>query len=485
MIIMVPVRPEPSNNQTILYKKQALKIDDIHWRLFPSGTKAGIIAGIEVPIPAQSSARTMALTDAKIRSAKAREKPVKLTDGGGLYLEVRLSGSKLWRYRYRIARRENVYAVGEFCHAPPGESNAAQNNRKISGRFTLAEARQERDRCRGLVKLGIHPAHNRKAQRAVQLADNSNTFKAVALEWIGKKKSGWSHYYLRQVERFMEVDVFPYVGTLPIRSVTAAHVLEILLRVESRGAKTVALLIRQWASSIFQYAVATLRADVDPAAALKGAITRSRTEHRKPLTRADIPRFIKSLDSYGGYRTTVIALRLMLLTFVRTVELRTANWAEIDLDGAEWRIPAERMKMRELHIVPLSRQAVELLRELQTLTGGRAFLFPNYRRPTSWMTATTLNRALERMGFTGKDGIGFSAHGFRATASTMLNELGYRADVIERQLAHRERNKVRASYNQAEYLGERRAMMQAWANLIDEMAKEESKVIPGRFVQAG
>jgi len=194
---------------------------------------------------------------------------------------------------------------------------------------------------------------------------------------------------------------------------------------------------------------------------------------------------MKSLDSYGGYRTTVVALRLMLLTFVRTVELRAANWSEIDLDAAEWRIPAERMKMRELHIVPLSRQAIELLRELHTLTGGRAFLFPNYRRPTSCMTATTLNRALERMGFTGKDGIGFSAHGFRATASTMLNELGYRADVIERQLAHRERNKVRASYNQAEYLGERRAMMQTWANLIDEMAKEERKVIPGRFVQAG
>lgn len=427
----------------------------------------------------------MALTDAKIRGTKPRETPVKLTDGGGLYLEVRPSGSKLWRYRYRIVRRENVYAIGEFCQVSPGESDAARNKRKASGRFTLAEARHERDRCRGMVKLGMHPAHNRKAQRALQFADNSNTFEAVAREWIGKKKSGWSMYYLRQVERFMETDVFPYIGTFPIRSVTAAQLLKILQRVEARGAATVALLIRQLASSIFRYAVATLRADGDPAAALKGAITRQRTEHRKPLTRADIPRFMKSLDSYGGYRTTVVALRLMLLTFVRTVELRTANWAEIDLDGAEWRIPAERMKMRELHIVPLSRQSVELLRELHTLTGGRAFLFPNYRRHKNCMTATTLNRALERMGFTGKNGIGFSAHGFRATASTMLNELGYRADVIERQLAHRERNQVRASYNQAEYLGERRAMMQAWANLIDEMAKEGSKVIPSRFVQAG
>jgi integrase len=188
--------------------------------------------------------------------------------------------------------------------------------------------------------------------------------------------------------------------------------------------------------------------------------------------------FVKALDSYGGYRTTVIALRLMLLTFVRTVELRAAHWAEFDLDRAEWRIPAERMKMPEPHIVPLSRQAVALLTELQTHTGGRSFLFPNYRNPQTCRTATTLNRALERMGFNGKDSIGFSAHGFRATASTMLNELSFRSEVIERQLAHAERNKVRASYNQGEYMEERRAMMRQWANLTDEMAKSESKVTP-------
>jgi integrase len=427
----------------------------------------------------------VALTDAKIRSSNPSEKPVKLTDAGGLYLEVRPSGSKLWRYRYRIAGRENVYAVGEYCQAPSGESNAEAINRKASGRFTLAEARQERDRCKGLVKQGIHPAHNRQAQRAVQFAENANTFKAVALEWIEKKKPGWSPYYSQQVERYLEADVFPYIGALPIRSVTAAHLLEIVRRVEGRGAETVALLLRQWSSKIFRYAAATLRADSDPASALKGAITRPKAKHRKPLTRADISRFIKALDSYGGYRTTVIALRLILLTFVRTVELRAAHWAEIDFDRAEWRIPAERMKMREPHIVPLSRQVAELLRELHTLTGGRSFLFPNYRRPNSCMTATTLNRALERMGFSGRGSMGFSAHGFRATASTILNELGYRPDVIERQLAHSEQNRVRASYNQAKYLAERRAMMQEWADLTDEMAEEDSKIIPGRFAEAG
>ncbi|WP_153010623.1 site-specific integrase, partial [Pseudomonas sp. ADP] len=209
--------------------------------------------------------------------------------------------------------------------------------------------------------------------------------------------------------------------------------------------------------------------DSDPAAALKGAIHRPKVEHRKPLSREQIGDFAKALDEYGGYRTTVIALRLMLLTFVRTVELRKAEWSEFDLDRAEWRIPAERMKMREPHVVPLSKQAVELLRELHTHTGGRGMLFPNYRNPKECMTATTLNRALERMGFNGKDSIGFSAHGFRATASTILNEMGYRPDVIERQLAHAERNKVRASYNQAQYMEDRRNMMQEWADMVGEM----------------
>lgn len=408
----------------------------------------------------------MPLTDAKIRNTKPGEKPIKLTDGGGLYLEVRPTGAKLWRYRYRIAGKENVFAVGEYY------------NDKRGGHISLDGARTERDKARALVKQGMHPAHNRQAARLATHAENANTFEAVAREWIAKKKPGWTPYYLRQVERFLESDVFPYVGNLPIRNVTAAHLLEIVRRVEGRGAETVALLVRQWASAIFRYAVATLRADTDPAAALKGAIHRPKVKHHKPLSRDQIADFVKALNGYGGYRTTVIALRLMLLTFVRTVELRAAHWTEIDLDRAEWRVPAERMKMREAHIVPLSRQAVELLRELHTYTGGRGMLFPNYRNPKTCMTATTLNRALERMGFNGKDSIGFSAHGFRATASTILNEIGFRSDVIERQLAHAERNKVRASYNQAEYLEERRAMMQQWADLADELAKNEINVPP-------
>lgn len=426
----------------------------------------------------------MSLTDSRIRSTKPSVKPVKITDGSGLYLEVRPSGAKLWRYRYRIAGKENVFAGGEYVQAPKGETKEQIHARCNAGMLTLAEARVAREEWRALVKQGIHPAHNRQAARLATHTENGNTFEAVAREWISKKRSGWSAYYLRQVERFLEADMFPYIGNLPIRNVTAAHILEIVRRVEGRGAESVALLARQWTSAIFRYAVSTLRADADPAAALKGAIHRPKVKHHKPLSRDQIAEFLKALDSYGGYRTTVIALRLILLTFVRTVELRAALWAEIDLERAEWRIPAERMKMREPHLVPLSRQSVKLLRELHTYTGGRAFLFPNYRNPKTCMTPTTLNRALERMGFNGKGSIGFSAHGFRATASTILNELGYRSEVIERQLAHAERNKVRASYNQAEYLKDRRVMMQQWADLIDEMAKAESRVAPIKRVSA-
>jgi len=399
------------------------------------------------------------LTDAKIRNTKPGEKPIRLNDGGWLYLEIRPSGTKLWRFRYRIAGKENIFAIGGYPQVG------------------LADARSARDDARELVQQGIHPAHHRKAQDLVTVRENANTFEAVTREWITQKKPGWAASYLRQVERFMESDVFPHIGALPMRSVTAAHLLEIIKRVEGRGAETVALLVRQWCSAVFRYAVATLRADGDPAAALRGAITRPKVEHRKPLSRAQITAFLKALEGFSGFRTTTIALRLALMTFVRTVELRAADWLEIDFDRAEWRIPAERMKMREPHLVPLSTQALSLLRELHKLTGNQRWLFPNYRRPETCMTATTLNRALERMGLNGKESIGFSAHGFRATASTILNEAGYRADVIERQLAHKERNTVRASYNQAQYLAERRDMMQQWADLVDGLAEKKQPLI--------
>lgn len=399
------------------------------------------------------------LTDAKCRNAKPTDKPQRLGDGGGLFLEVRPNGSKLWRYRYEIAGRENMLALGDYPTV------------------SLADARKGRDTARELAKQGIHPAHARQADKARQIAANGDTFKAVALEWVDQIQArGRTAKYIAQIKRDLEVDVFPTIGALPCRSVTPAHLLAIIKRVEKRAPVTAGNL-RQWCGAIFRFAIATLRADTDPASALKGAIHRPKVEHHKPLSRNEIPKFLKALAAYQGNRATVIALRLLLLLWVRPSELRLARWDEFDLDGALWRIPAERMKMRELHVVPLPSQAVALLRELATITGGRDWLFPNTRNPQTYMTGTTTNRALEYLGYGGR----FSSHGFRSTASTILNEMGYRPDVIERQLAHKERNQVRASYNRAQYLPERRQMLMDWADMVDAW-ETGSNVIPGKFV---
>lgn len=397
------------------------------------------------------------LTDTKVRNAKPSEKPYKLQDGHGLYLDVRPSGAKIWRYRYWITPdKDGIYTIGEY----PGVS--------------LFDARREREWAREHVKQGTNPTHAKQLDRLRRMGEAANTYETISLEWLEQNRGHWSTTYLRQVEIFLRKDVFPKIGALPIRMVTAAHILGIIREVEARGAQSIAVLIRQWSGQIFRYAVATLRADSDPSAVLRGAIKREQVRHNPPLSKDEIPRFLTLVGIYGGYRGTVIALKLMLYTFVRTVELRKAEWTEVDFDAAEWRVPAERMKMKkqmkvgETHIVPLSRQALDLLTELKTLSGGRRFLFPNLRTPDTCMTATTINRALERMGYLGK----FSGHGFRTTASTMLHELGWRSELIERQLAHAERDHVKAAYNHASYLPERRAMMQAWSDWIDGLDRK-------------
>ena len=420
----------------------------------------------------------MPLTDSQVRNAKPQPKPYKLTDGGGLVLEVRPSGAKLWRYRYRIADKQNVFAMGEYVQAPRGETKEQAQARCDAGMLTLAEARAKREEARALVKQGIHPSHQRQAQKAEQVARNANTFEAVAREWLTKKKPRCTPGTLQQIEQQLKADVFPYIGNLPIRNVTAPHVRGILLRIEGRGSPTVAVMARQHVSAIFRYAGQLGLVDADPAALMKGLITPPKTKHHRALTREELRQLVHELDGYGGRQIDAIALRLMMLTFVRTKELCGARWEEFDLNQKQWRIPAERMEMREPHFVPLSRQAVALLRELATHTGGHEHLFPGCRNPRAPMSRNRLNKTvLKELGFNGKGTIGFSGHGFRGTASTLLNEMGFRLDVIERQLAHAERNQVRASYNQAEYMEERRAMMQHWADLVDEIAKGESNVL--------
>lgn len=397
----------------------------------------------------------MALTDVKIRQTKPLDKPFKLSDSGGLYLFVSPSGSRLWRYKFRIAGKENVFAIGEY----PA--------------LSLQDARRARDEARELVKQGINPTHQRQAAVAANLDEGGNTFRAVADEWLAKKKDRWTAYYHKQVTSCLEQNCYPKIGRLPIRSVTAHHVLDIMTTMEDRGATTYALQLRQWLSAIFRYAVVTLRAESDPAAPVKGAVTRGEISHAKPMDSETIGDLKARLDDYGGNRTTVIAIRLMLYLFVRTSELRNAEWVEFDLLKGEWLIPKERMKRRRELWVPLPRQAIELIKELASITSAGRYLFPNNRRPDQSMSATTINRALEHMGYASGQ---WTGHDFRATASTRLNEKGYRHDAIERQLAHVDGNATRRVYNHAEYADERRGMMQDWADWIDSIPAE--KVTP-------
>jgi integrase len=408
----------------------------------------------------------MPLSNAAVQAAQPADKAYRLTDTNGLYLEVRPSGAKLWRYRYRIARKENKFTLGKFF---PDKNHV--------GHLSLEGARRARDEARALVRKGIHPFHDRQQAIIRQVTENKTTFKAVADEWIERKEKNWSKVYAAQIRHVLKTDVYTAIGSRPIASITASDILQILFKVERRGANTFAHLIRQWVSAIFRYAIVTQRAQTDPAAPLRGAIVRNKVRHSKALSREELTAFLKRLENYKGDPATIFGFRIMLLTFVRTIELRAARWTEFNIEKAEWRIPAARMKMREEHIVPLSRQVMTLLEGLHDISGHSQFLFPNRRNPQAYMTSTTLNRALERMKFLGEDTIGFAAHGFRATASTMLNEGGFNSDVIERQLAHQDRNKVRASYNHASYLDERKIMMQVWADMVDEMQNPKTKVL--------
>ncbi|HHL2712588.1 TPA: tyrosine-type recombinase/integrase, partial [Yersinia enterocolitica] len=380
----------------------------------------------------------MKLTDTKVRNAKPQEKAYQLQDGNGLYLDVRPSGVKTWRYRYWVTpTKDGRYTIGSY----PAVS--------------LAEARRVREWAREQVKNGIAPKEAKTVERDIAKAESANTFEIVAREWMAKKWDNWSKSSQDQITGFMDKNVFPVIGNMPMREINASHILKIIRELESRGAISVAVKVRQWCSAIFCYGVATLRADADPAAALKGAIIVPKTEHSRSLTGDELRDYYQRLDSYRGNRTTVLALKILPLVFVRQVELRSAEWSHIDFDNAEWIIPAGLMKMRRIHRVPLSAPVLLLLNELKEITGKKRWLFPNVKLET-YMGESTLNRAIEYLGYGSKV---ITTHDFRATASTRLHEMGYRHEVIERQLAHVEKNRVSAAYNHAEYMPERRQLM--------------------------
>ena len=396
------------------------------------------------------------ITSSTLKHLKPKDAPYKLSDGGGLYLLVKPSGAKLWRYKYRLAGTEKSYSIGSFPETG------------------LAEARKEHEYARKLVSQGLCPVAVRRHQKASQAAEGANSFKAVAEAWIEHKRKNWSETYARQVQVTLGRDVYPAIGGKPINQLAASDLRPIILSVASRiqppdgrkardrGATTVATLIRQWLSMIFRFAVAHGCADSDPAYALKDIIARPKVRHHQHLTAQELPELLVRLRARTGTRQVGIAIEMLLLTFVRTGELRRAEWSEFDIGKSIWRIPGAKMKMGKDHIVPLSTQVIALLEELRKYTGTSKYLFPSQRTPGAEMSMTTINRALERMGYGGR----LSGHGFRGTASTCLNELGFESRVIEKQLAHDRRTQVEASYNHAEFLPERRKMLQLWSNTV-------------------
>ncbi|EKN3611466.1 tyrosine-type recombinase/integrase [Yersinia enterocolitica] len=396
----------------------------------------------------------MKLTDTKARNAKPQEKAYQLQDGNGLYLDVRPSGVKTWRYRYWITpTKDGRYTIGSY----PAVS--------------LAEARRLREWAREQVKNGIAPKEAKAVERDIAKAENANTFEIVAKEWLDKKGEHWAKNSKNQIAGFMYNDIFPAIGAMPMREINASHILKIIRDLENRGAKSVAVKVRQWCSAVFCYGVATLRADSDPAAALRGAIIVPKTEHSRPLTGDELRDYYLRLDSSTGNQATIIALRILPLVFVRQAELRSAEWSHIDFDNAEWVIPPELMKMGRMHRVPLSAPVISLLNELKKITGNRRWLFPNTRLNNTYMGASTLNRAIVQLGYARTV---ITTHDFRATASTRLHEMGYRHEVIERQLAHVEKNRVSAAYNHAEYMPERRQLMEEWGHWVTGLLASDS-----------
>jgi len=402
--------------------------------------------------------RIAPLTETKVRTIKPSGKPLKLFDGGGLFLLVTPSGGKLWRLKYRFGGIEKLLTIGTYPQT------------------SLVQARKNRDDARVLLEKGIDPGETKRAQKASETQE-TETFEVIAREWHTKFSSSWAQSHGSKIIRRLELYVFPWLGNRPIRLITAPELLTVLRRIESKGTLETAHRTQQNCSQVFRYAVATGRAERDPSADLRGAIPPASGKHFASITDPkEIGGLLRSIDSYRGSIVTRCALQLAPLVFVRPGELRHAEWSEMDLDAAEWRIPAEKMKSGVLHIVPLSRQALEVLREIQPLTGHGRYVFPSPRTDKRPMSSNAVLSALRRMGYA-KDEM--SGHGFRSMASTLLNEQAWNRDAIERQLAHAERNSVRAAYNYAEFLPERKRMMQAWADYLDAI-KSSSKIIPMR-----
>ena len=384
-----------------------------------------------------------------------------------MYLEVAPRGGKWWRLKYRFEGKEKRISLGVYPEVPLSGRKDKATGQWING------ARDKRDEARRLLAQGIDPGEARKAQKATQGA--SGSFEVIAREWFAKFSTNWALSHSEKVISRLERDIFPYLGKRPINGIDAPELLAVLRRIEERGAIETAHRAKRYAGRVFRYAIATGRAERDPSGDLAGALPPPKKQHLAAITDPKkVGQLLRAIDAYSGSTVVRASLKLSALTFVRPGELRKAEWDEFDLPAAQWVIPPEKMKMKSAHMVPLAWQSIEILEDLRLLTGNGRYVFPGARSALRPLSENGPRTALRAMGYANDE---MTPHGFRAMASTLLNEQGWRSDVIERQLAHTEQNKVRAAYHRAEYLAERRKMMQAWADYLDKL-KANTEIAP-------
>lgn len=393
------------------------------------------------------------LNDIQCRNAKPQAKPCKLTDSKGLYLEVKPNGVKAWRYRFKLSGKESVFAIGEY----PA--------------ISLVVARKKREEARDLVKQGINPAHNRQQEKIKRVQEDANTFEAVALKWLALKD--WEEVTKNRRLDMLKRVVFPSIGALPVKQVKSKMLLAVLKAAADKNGVSVMSEAKRTIYGIFSLALEDEMVEGNPVLEWELSLPKNKTQHKRALADEEIGQLLRDLDGYQRNFQTVAAFRLMWLTLCRPSEAIEAQWSEFDLDAAIWRIPAERMKKRKEHVMPLPTQAVAVLRSMHGVTGRHVHVFPNRDDRTKPMTDAAMRQALKNMGWSGK----YSPHATRTTGSTKLNEMGYSSDWIEKQLAHAEVNAVRRTYNHADYLNDRAKMMQRWADFIGGL-EAGGKVLP-------
>lgn len=389
------------------------------------------------------------LKDVQIRNSKPKDKAYKLFDGDGLFILIHPNGSKYWRLKYSWHGKEKLLALGVYPVV------------------NLAEAREKLLQAKKQLANSRDPSEVKKEQKRLSLLNGENSFEVLGREWHEVKSVTWSESTKKYTLKRLENDIFSKIGHRPIKDISAPELLSVMKEIEKRGAFEMANRALQVCGQIFKYAIATGRAENNPAPNLNPALKKSIKKNYSRLSEEELPEFLQQLDNYRGNLLTKIGIKVIITTFVRTIELRGAEWTEINFDKAEWRIPAERMKKRRPHLVPLSRQALDLFRQLKVISGYSKYVLPNESNPTKYISENTMTYALYRMGYHGRA----TMHGFRATASTILNEKGFHKDAIERQLAHMEKNKSRAAYDHSEHFEKRKEMMQWWADHIDSFIK--------------